>query len=309
MLRGAVGKVMWVGRATVFLVGLAVILALVFGAASAALGANGNPFILGKANVATKVSTLTNKGLGAALSLNVQPDQPPLAVNSSTRVGNLNADQLDGKGAEDFQAAGSKAADADKLDGKDSSEFAASAHRHDDRYYAQADSDARFVNEADHTKAAHDALGVDAGTLDGRDSSQFAPASAEAWREVGAPGQPAFRENWSNTTFSFEDTTAAFYRDPYGVVHLKGTVAGGTVSTYGGRLFDLPCGYGPSKVSHHAVMSNNALGQVMIMYDPWFYEPLQKCTGGEMAATVYVMPPSSNVWVSLDGITFRAADS
>jgi hypothetical protein len=35
---------MWVGRATVFLIGLAVILALLFGAASTALSATGKPF-------------------------------------------------------------------------------------------------------------------------------------------------------------------------------------------------------------------------------------------------------------------------
>lgn len=123
MLKGAVGKVMWVGRATVFLVGLAVILALTLGAASVALGANGKPFILGKGNVATKVSTLTNNGLGAALGLNVQDGQPPLAVNSSAKVANLNADLLDGQEASAFQPAGSKAADAEMLDGRDSSGF------------------------------------------------------------------------------------------------------------------------------------------------------------------------------------------
>ena len=51
MIRSAVvSKVMWVGRATVFLVGLAVILALVFGtatAAFAALSSRGDPFKLG----------------------------------------------------------------------------------------------------------------------------------------------------------------------------------------------------------------------------------------------------------------------
>jgi len=41
MLRSAANKVMWVGRATVFLVGLAVILALVVGFATAALAGTG----------------------------------------------------------------------------------------------------------------------------------------------------------------------------------------------------------------------------------------------------------------------------
>ncbi len=38
MVRSAASKVMWVGRATVFLVGIAVIVGLVFGAASVAPG-------------------------------------------------------------------------------------------------------------------------------------------------------------------------------------------------------------------------------------------------------------------------------
>lgn len=113
MLRSAVSKVMWVGRATVFLVGLAVILAVVFGMASMALGANGNPWILGHGNVATAITSLggaagvdgpmlriTNNDAAAndtALNLNVQSGEPPMTVDSPTKVTNLNSDQLDGK--------------------------------------------------------------------------------------------------------------------------------------------------------------------------------------------------------------------
>ena len=46
---------MWVGRATVFLMGFAVILALAFGAASTALEANGKPLLSGKSNAATEL--------------------------------------------------------------------------------------------------------------------------------------------------------------------------------------------------------------------------------------------------------------
>lgn len=93
-MRTLVGKVMWVGRAAIFLVGLSVILALIFGVASTALGANGNPFLLGRKNVATSVSTLLKKGAGPALRLSVGSG-PPLAVNSSAKVTNLNADRID----------------------------------------------------------------------------------------------------------------------------------------------------------------------------------------------------------------------
>lgn len=109
MIRSAAGKVMWVGRATVFMVGLAVILALVFGAATTAMGADGKPFLLGKRNVATLASKLINRGEGPALSLKVGEGQPPLAVNSSAKVANLNADQLDGKSEADFQGANAAA--------------------------------------------------------------------------------------------------------------------------------------------------------------------------------------------------------
>lgn len=132
MLRSAVGKVMWVGRATVFLVGLAVILALLFGVASTALGANGNPFLLGKQNFASQVSKLIKRGDGPALSLQVQDGQPPMKVNSSGKVANLNADTVDGKSEADFYAAGSKvddsshadeADDAQTLEGQDPDDF------------------------------------------------------------------------------------------------------------------------------------------------------------------------------------------
>jgi hypothetical protein len=98
MIRSAASKVMWVGRATVFLVGLAVILALVFGAASVAFGADADFFKVGRTNLADSVSRLTKSGAGPALDLRVDSG-PPLAVNRATRVTNLNADKVDGSDA------------------------------------------------------------------------------------------------------------------------------------------------------------------------------------------------------------------
>src|SRR5215207_1676998 len=96
MIRSVTSKVMWVGRAAVFMVGLSVILALVLGAATAAFGANGDFFKVGKSNFASAVSTLTKSGAGPALSLKVGHGKP-LAVNSSVKVDKLNADELDGQ--------------------------------------------------------------------------------------------------------------------------------------------------------------------------------------------------------------------
>jgi hypothetical protein len=154
MLRATASKVMWVGRATVFLVGLSVILAVMFGVASAAFGTNGGNFILGQNNTASLLTKLTGQVPGGAalqvvntktepgsrgLQINVAENKPPIAVNATAgKAPNLNADELDGKSEADFYAAGSKVADsahadqadsatsaedANTLDGKDSTEF------------------------------------------------------------------------------------------------------------------------------------------------------------------------------------------
>jgi hypothetical protein len=94
--RSVGSKVAWVGRTASMVFGLALVLALVLGVAATAFGANGDFFKVGKANLASAVSTLTKSGAGPALSLKVGSG-PPLRVDSQARVGNLNADQLDGK--------------------------------------------------------------------------------------------------------------------------------------------------------------------------------------------------------------------
>ena len=76
MLRNTASKVMWVGRATVFLVGVAIILALAFGVATTAMGANGNPFLLGKKNVASAISTLAKKGPALSLVVGARTSLP-----------------------------------------------------------------------------------------------------------------------------------------------------------------------------------------------------------------------------------------
>ena len=117
MVKSVARKVIWVGRATVFLVGLAVILALIFGVASTALGADGKPFLLGNSNAATKVSTLVKSGAGPALDLRVGSGAP-LKVNSQAKVTKLNADAVDGIGANGVIRVASASADGDALIGE-----------------------------------------------------------------------------------------------------------------------------------------------------------------------------------------------
>ena len=106
-------KVMFVGRATTFMVGLAMILALTVGAAGAAFGANGANFMLGKTNSVNAITTLVGSVAGpglqidnnstdaaaTALDLQVETGKAPMKVNSDTQVANLNADKVDGLNA------------------------------------------------------------------------------------------------------------------------------------------------------------------------------------------------------------------
>jgi hypothetical protein len=126
VVKGLVEKVMFLGKATTFVVGLAVILALSVGVASSALAGTGvgATFNLGKVNSVGALSTLVgstansmlkvdNNGSGVALELQVgssttPPDQKavaPMKVDSQVRVDNLNADEIDGQDASAFMPA------------------------------------------------------------------------------------------------------------------------------------------------------------------------------------------------------------
>jgi len=123
MLRIVASRVAWVGRTASMVFGLALVLALLFGVASMAFSATGKPFILGKNNSATETSKLMKNGAGAALSLLVGENQPPLKVNSDAKVANLNADLLDGQDSSAFLPTDGTAADADKVDGQDAEDL------------------------------------------------------------------------------------------------------------------------------------------------------------------------------------------
>lgn len=118
MLKSAIGKVLWVGRAAATVFGLALVLALVFGVASAALAGNLDPLKIGSLkNVATKTTALVGKVAtgsalvvnnpsgGSALGLQVNAGRAPLTVNPEAGTAtNLDADKLDGLDSSDLKA-------------------------------------------------------------------------------------------------------------------------------------------------------------------------------------------------------------
>jgi hypothetical protein len=84
---------------TALAVGIVLLAALDWAAAAA----TGRPMVLGRWNQSTHTTTLKNTTQGPALTLKSKKG-PALAVNSSKRVKNLNADTLDGKNASELAA-------------------------------------------------------------------------------------------------------------------------------------------------------------------------------------------------------------
>ena len=109
----------------------------------------------------------------------------------------------------------------------------------------------------------------------------------EAWQT------PTFLNSWVN----YENTynPAGYFKDSLGIVHLRGLVKNGTNNT---TIFTLPVGYRPSNRELLTVQTyttaagtgNNTTGRVDILTD----------------GTVQVIF-GNNGWLSLDGLTFRAA--
>jgi hypothetical protein len=131
--------------------------------------------------------------------------------------------------------------------------------------------------------------------------------------EVGATGEPEFRNGGQgDCLWSYFDTvhnSAAFYKDQFGVEHLKGIVkatdgTGGDLVCHASSagedvtIFQLPVGYRPVKREVHVAISNEQLGRVDVDAD------------GTVSAGTFTPNTITNAkaWLSLDGITFRAAN-
>ncbi len=96
--------------------------ALVIAMSGSAYAATGGTFILGKANKATTLTSLSNSH-GTALALSSAHGKPPLTVSSTVQVPKLNATELDGHRATDFLPATGTAANATELGGVPAAAF------------------------------------------------------------------------------------------------------------------------------------------------------------------------------------------
>jgi hypothetical protein len=110
-------------------------------------------------------------------------------------------------------------------------------------------------------------------------------SAPEPYHEIGAPGEPAFQNGAENFGASF--STAAFFIDHEGVVHLKGTVTASTFSV----IFTLPDGYRPSQQLFIPTQATSVASAIYI-----YPNGEVEVRGGPAATNNY----------ALDTITFRA---
>jgi hypothetical protein len=137
--------------------------------------------------------------------------------------------------------------------------------------------------------------GVNATFLGGKKRPHFAPRRGERWHEVGTAGEPGFHVNgWANVDDIHN--TAAFFKTHDGVVHLKGRVRLNGAGTWCiGAIFTLPQAYRPARREVQPALKEGALFEIHVIPD-----------------TGYVAFPgcvNAGEWLSLDGVSFRAAKS
>lgn len=151
--------------------------------------------------------------------------------------------------------------------------YAKLGHNHDERYYTKDES----VSLWEPKGKLHDDRYYTETEMDVKLATK-ANTTLEDWQV------PTLENGWTiyGPTFS----QPGFYKDPLGRVHIRGVVALGTI---GQTIFTLPAGYRPlSTVLIFVAIANNAFARVTIYTD------------GRVVAAV-----GSNVWFSLDGISFR----
>lgn len=96
---------------------------------------------------------------------------------------------------------------------------------------------------------------------------------------------PAFAGAWIN--FGGGYNPAGYFKDPWGIVHLRGRISSGDMNS---AVFTLPTGYLPAFTERATASSASVIAIVEI------------APSGDVTPVV-----GTNVSISLDGITFRAA--
>lgn len=120
-----------------------------------------------------------------------------------------------------------------------------------------------------------------------------------------------FLNGWHNADNG--QPTAAYFVDGGSIVHLRGVIAGGTVSDSAtGTAFEVPCPLAPDDTLPHlfAVSANHAFGELTVIADTYQDGFHSGCSGVHVVLSGWPafvrVTRGSNATVSLDGVSWRA---
>jgi hypothetical protein len=116
-------------------------------------------------------------------------------------------------------------------------------------------------------------------------------AAPEPWHVVGAPGQPAFENNWKTFGIIIGNAPLSFLKDRSGFVHIRGEVEGGTLPC----VFTLPVGYRPAQGEGFPTVTQNGAAEL-----------LPKRINIDNSGSVCFTAGFGNVIATLSGVTFLA---
>lgn len=126
----------------------------------------------------------------------------------------------------------------------------------------------------------------------------------EQWHEVGETGEPTFGTGWANDTSS-NYAKAGFWKDPDGLVHLKGRVK--TSSGASTTIFALPSAYWPwfSGTAFNA----NPIRALTLKNGTRINVEIYGASSTNVGEVVVQGSVSTNDWITLDGIIFPTNDT
>lgn len=132
----------------------------------------------------------------------------------------------------------------------------------------------------------------DDGDADWEDSAGGGGGTVEAWREVGAGGQPAYSNSWA--AHGSADYKPSFRKRPDGTVEFRGLLVNGTTDA---AAFTLPVGYRPSAPGN---LSFSLMAAAVGTGNPTPVR-LDVTPGGDV---VPYISGSAIVWLAIAGIRF-----
>ena len=115
-------------------------------------------------------------------------------------------------------------------------------------------------------------------------------STIQKYFKVEAVTAPTLSTNWSNFGGAYQ--TAGYWKDnATGMVHLTGMIKKSVAGVVGETIFTLPTGYRPAASELFGIDSNNAHGRIDVT----------------AAGLVQFQIGTATAWISLSGISFRAA--